>query len=211
MTLSELRKEDYLGLSLHFVLLVLCLLLAGGMFYGVNLLDTQATRQLNLARGEFNNAQASLDQIEQEEQIIRDYLAPYRSIEAAAVNGSDRLDMQEEFAQIRARYSLFPIQLSMAQEVRYTLPYPAGIAQPGAPVDLLITRLDSSLPLLHENDLAQYLEALVAGPSLLLPTNCRLDSRARDPQTLLRLGQHLNANCSFVWYKFQPASAGGRP
>lgn len=209
MTLSELRKEDYLGLSLHFVLLAVCLLLVGGMFYGVSVLDTQATRQLNIARGELNSAQAALDQIEQEEAVISDYLGPFRDIEAGAISGVNRLDMQENFARIRATYALFPIQLEIQQEVRYTLPYAAGIAQPGGPVELLITNITTSLPLLHENDLAHYIDALISGPGLILPVACSLSGGNRDQQALLRLGQHFSTNCAFIWYKFDVANASG--
>ncbi len=209
MTLTELRREDYLGLSLHFVLLAVSILLVGGMFYGVGLLDTTATRQLNVARGELSSAEATLQQIAQEEQVITSYLEPYRAIEAGAVSGANRLDMQESFAEVRTRYSLFPIQLNIQQEVRYTLPYAPEIAQPGGPVDLLITQIDTSLPLLHENDLAHYLDALIGASTLLLPTECTLTRTTQNPQELLRLGQHLNASCSFLWYKFQLATANG--
>ena len=90
--------------------------------------------------------------------------------------------------------------------------YAADIAKPGGPVDLLITDIDTSLPLLHENDLAHYIDALISAPGLIVPTQCSLSGGSRDPQALLRLGQHFNASCSFLWYKFDVASpAGGRP
>jgi hypothetical protein len=212
MTLSELRKEDYLGLSLHFVLLGLAITLVGGMFYGVGLLDSDATRQLNIARAELNSAQTALDQIEQEESTIAAYIAPYKAIEAGVVSGGDRLDMQETFAQIRARYSLFPIQLNLQQESHYTLPYDPAIAQPGQPVDLLISKIDTTLPLLHENDLANYLDALVAAPTLIVPTKCTVTNSTRERSALLRLGQHLTSACSFLWFKFSvPLAAGAAP
>lgn len=211
MTLSELRKDDYLGLSLHFVLLAVCTLLVGGMFYGVSLLDANATRQLNIARGEMSSAQTALDQIAQEEATISTYIAPYLAIEAEVASGVDRLDMQETFAQIRSRYSLFPIQLNIQQQSSYTLPYAPEIAQPGQPVQLLITGIDTTLPLLHENDLANYIDALLGAPSLIVPTSCSMTTSTRDRESFLRLGQHLNAACSFLWYNFRVLDANGAP
>lgn len=209
MTLSELKKEDYLSLVWHFVLLAVCMALVGGFFYGVSTLDASATRELNIARGDLNNAEASLEQIEQEESTITTYIEPYLAIAEGAVSGTDRLDMQETFAQIRSRFSLFPIQLDIQQESSYTLPYAPGIAQPGGPVNLLISKIDTSLPLLHENDLANYLQALVDAPSLVLPTQCILTSSTRDRQAFLRLGQHLRSDCSFLWYNFQVLAENG--
>lgn len=209
MTLSELKKEDYLGLLWHFVLLAVCMALVGSFFYGVTALDTAASRELNIARSELSNAQALLEQIEQDETTITAYVEPYLAIAGGTVAGTDRLDMQETFAQIRSRYSLFPIQLDIAEESTYVLPYAPEIAQPGGPVNLLISKIATDLPLLHENDLANYLDALVAAPSLVLPTQCTLTSSTRERQAFLRLGQHLRSSCSFVWYSFQLADENG--
>lgn len=212
MTLSELTKEDYLSLLWHFLLLAVCVVLVGAFFYGVSALDTAASRELNVARGDLSNAQASLEQIEEEEATITSYIEPYLAIAEGAVGGTDRLDMQETFAQIRSRYSLFPIQLDIAEESSYLLPYAPEIAQPGGPVNLMISKITTGLPLLHENDLSNYLDALVAAPSLVVPTQCTLTSSTRDSRALLRLGQHLRSSCSFVWYSFQvPDESGVQP
>lgn len=209
MTLSELKQEDYLSLVWHFLLLSVCVALVGGFFYGVNTLDTAASRELNVARGDLSNAQASLDQIEQEETTITAYIEPYLAIAEGAVARTDRLDMQETFAQIRSRYSLFPVQLAIAEESSYLLPYAPEIAQPGGPVQLLINKISTNLPLLHENDLSNYLTALVDEPSLVVPTQCKLTANTRDRRAFLRLGQHLHSDCSFIWYRFQVADTDG--
>jgi len=209
MTLSEFRKEDYLGLAWHFALLVACLVLVGVVFFGVSTLDATATRALNVARGGLNSAQASLEQIEQEEVAITAFIDPYLALADGAASGTDRLEMQETFAQIRSRFSLFPVKLDIQQESSYTLPYAPEIARPGGPVNLLISKIDTAVPLLHENDLANYLAALVAAPSLVFPTRCTLTSTTRDRQALLRLGQHLQASCSFLWYSFQVLNEDG--
>jgi len=209
MTLSEFRKEDYLGLVWYFALLAVCLALVGVIYYGVSTLDATATRELNVARGDLSNAQASLEQIQQEEVAISSYIAPYLALADGAASGTDRLEMQETFAQIRSRFSLFPINLDIQQESSYTLPYAPEIARPGGPVNLLISKIDTAVPLLHENDLANYLEAVVAAPSLVFPTNCTLTASTRDRQAFLRLGQHLQASCSFLWYSFQVLNEDG--
>lgn len=210
MNLSELKKDDYLGLVWHFVLLAVCVVAVGGAFYLVYTLDTQANYQLNIARGEMSNAQAALDQIEQEEATIGVNLAPYRRLAADGVIAApDRLDMQENFARIQAEHALLPIQLDISAQASFMLPYPAEIARPGGPVNLLINKIDASLPLLHEGDLSNFLAALLDAPSLIVPTHCTLATRTRDSSAYLRLGQHQYADCSFVWYNFQVQPAQG--
>ena len=209
MRLSELKNEDYRSLLWHFVLLAGCVALVGAAFFLAGELKMEASRQLTIASSERNNAQAALDQIEQEEAAITENIEAYRRLAAGQIVGpADRLEMQEHFAQIRSRFSLFPIRLEIDQESSYTLPYDPGIAQPGGPVNLMINKLDTALPLLHENDLANYLDALLATPALLVPIRCSITTNTRDNSAYLRLGQHQQSTCSFQWYNFNVATEG---
>lgn len=210
MNLSEFKREDYLHLKWHMVLLAICIAVIGALFFFINKLNFDATRQLNIARGDMSSAQTALDQIEQEEATINEYIGRYRDIDAAGIVASgDRLGMQEKFAQIRAQYSLFPIQLDISGQSLFILPYDPAIAQPGQPVALQTSAIKTSIPLLHENDLSNFLNSLLSGPELLVTESCSIESGSRDSRDFLRLGQHMNASCSFNWYTFAVQASNG--
>jgi hypothetical protein len=208
MTLSALKKEDYLRLKWHFVLLVLSLALAGGAFAFSTQLQNEATRQLNIARSDMNGAQSRLEQLEQEGDMLGRYRERYREIEATGISRpGDRLAMQENFAQIRSRFNLFPIQLQIGGQSAFVLPYDPSVQDPGAPVLLLTSEIVAALPLLHEDDLTNLLASLQDSDDLLLATGCSLQTSNRNARDYLQLGQHLNASCNFLWYTFQVQEA----
>jgi hypothetical protein len=213
MTISEFKKDDYLRLKWHMVLLTVCIVAIGAMFFFINKLNIDANRQLNIARGDMNSAQTALDQIEEEETTINEYIGRYLEIDAAGIVGpGDRLNMQEKFAQIRAQFSLFPIQLDIGSQTSFVLPYDPAIAKPGQPVTLQKSIIETSLPLLHENDLSNFLDALLNDTDLLLAESCSIKSSNRESRDFLRLGQHMNASCTFDWYTFAvQADTGEQP
>lgn len=201
MTLSELTREDYLGLKWHFVMLLLGLGLVVAAFVYTGGLRDEAQRQLNFARSDLNRAQSQLDQATEEENTIGNYLLRYNTLAASgSVASGDRLAMQERFTQIRARHNLFPIQLQIGTQSTFTLPESASF---NAPVQLLTSSIQVSLPLLHENDLARLLSDIHEAPDLLLARDCSLRLRNNTDRHSLDLGPHQNASCSFFWFSFE--------
>lgn len=205
MTLSELTREDYLGLKWHFMLLLLGLGLVAAAFVYTGRLQDEAQRQLNIARGELNRAQGQLDQAAAEGATIGNYLERYDAIAAGgSVESGDRLAMQERFTQIRARHNLFPIQLQIGTQNSYTLPETSTFS---TPVQMLTSVIQISLPLLHEEDLARLLTDIHQAPDLLLTRDCSLKLLGRGTRQSLELGQHQSGSCSFLWYSFAAAEA----
>jgi hypothetical protein len=203
MNSSEFTKEDYLKLKWHFVLLLLCIAMVGASFYWINTMSTEAGTQLNRARSDMNTAQAALEQIEQEEAAIAEYIGRFEMIAASGmVQTGDRLAMQENFANIRSDFSLFPIQLNIGGQSSFVLPYDPLVIRPGKEVTLQTSVIQTTVPLLHEDDLARLLARLRDGPELLLAEKCEIASNTRNRGDLLRLGQHMNASCTFRWYTF---------
>lgn len=204
MTRSALTREDYLNLKWHVLLLLCCLGLVAAGFVYTSQLRTEATRQLNIARSDMNSAQNQLDQAAVEGETISAYLERYAAISASGVvQAGNRLAMQERFTQIRSRYNLFPIQLQIGSQSAYSLPYPGPATVNDASVRLLTSEIQASLPLLHEGDLANLLSAIQEAPDLLLARDCRLRSGSRNASDYLRLDQHQDANCTFLWYNFE--------
>lgn len=208
MTLSELTREDYLGLKWHFVLLLLSIALVGGAFVYNSRLQDAANRQVNIARSDMNSAQNQLEQAEAEGETIGTYLERYADISAAGVvQGGDRLAMQERFAQIRARHNLFPIQLQIGSQSAFVLPPDEQSGNADGAVRLLTSEVRASLPLLHEDDLTRLLADIQGAADLVLTRDCNLRASSRSARDFLQLGQHMNAECSFLWYTFELAEA----
>lgn len=204
MTLSELTREDYLSLKWHFMLLLLCLGLVVTAFLYSSQLQVEAARQLNIARSDMNSAQNQLDQAAAEGETVATYLERYAALSANGVSqGSDRLAMQERFTQLRSRYNLFPIQLQIGSQSAYTLPESGAGSGRGTQVRLLTSEVQTSLPLLHEGDLANLLAAIQEAPDLLLARDCSLSAGNRTARDYLQLDQHQDASCTFLWYTFE--------
>ena len=211
MTLSELKKEDYLSLRWHFVLLLLCLGLPSAAFIFNQQLHREAERQLALARSNLEDARDRLERLERDEALLHEYPVRYREIEAAGLTRpGDRLAMQEQFAQIRSRFNLFPIQLQIGGQTSSALPYNPPSQTPDIPVLLQTSEITASLPLLHEDDFTRLLTSLRTLDDLLLATSCKIQASGQgDPaaRSYQQLGQHLHADCSFLWYTFEVQEA----
>lgn len=207
MTLSELKKEDYLSLKWHFVLLLLCLGLASAAFIFNQQLHREAERQLALARSNLEGARNRLERLERDEALLHEYPVRYREIEAAGlIRPGDRLAMQEQFAQIRSRFNLFPIQLQIGGQTSSVLPHNPPSQAPDIPVLLQTSEITASLPLLHEDDFTRLLTSLRSLDYLLLATNCSIQARVQGEagaRSYQQLGQHLHADCTFLWYTFE--------
>lgn len=200
MNFSEFKHEDYLKLKWHFALLGVCILVLAGIFFGIAELDSRATRTLNIARAEMDSAQTQLDQIEQEETTIIEYTPRYLEIDAAGITDEkDPIDIIEKSERIRAEYNLPPIQMTRTGLEHFTLPYDTSVYEAGKPVHLETTRVEVGLPLVHEGDLVNFLDAMLGGPELVIATECSITANTDDFRALR---QNLNSSCQFLWYTF---------
>ena len=205
--MSLLTRSDYLRIKWPVVALLGSLLLGGGIFGGLQLLDKAASADLQRARASFNDADERVVEIEQEEASVRANLEEFRRIETTNVlRVEDRLQMQEYFAELRAEHNLFPITLSQAEQKVLPIGYDElgdkEGNQRGRPVSLLISNLEFALPLLHENDLTNLLSGLAANPELLQLNRCVLTAGG-SARNYVQLGQHFDAACTMAWYSFR--------
>lgn len=206
--MSEFTRSDYLRIKWPFIALLGSIALGVGIFAGLRLLDQRATADLRSARQDFDDAQERVDKIALEEATIRANMDEYRLIEASgAVRNEDRLQMDEYFARLRSDYNLFPITVTKSSQRSLVLEYGAidgeRVPEPGRPIVLGISDIGFSLPLLHENDLAELLDGLLLQSELLQPRSCLLSANAGGNRNYLRLGQHFTASCMLEWYHFR--------
>lgn len=199
--LGEMTRDDWWLIRNPLLFMVVVLAAIAGIFITLNSMDTSAATALRNARTQLNTARDDLDKIEQEEAAILENIGRYRELAAdAVVQPEDRLLFLENFAQLRAQHSLFPLNVSIEEQQTLQLEYPQSSRAPGRPVELHASSVEFTLPLLHEDDLARLLTALLEAPGLVQPQRCQLSSRSAAGTNFIYLAQHFNANCRLLWY-----------
>tara|TARA_R100001143_G_C3343415_1_gene125470 strand:+ start:70 stop:714 length:645 start_codon:yes stop_codon:yes gene_type:complete len=196
-------KQDILGLKWKILLAVLCLMLAGGIYYYADIMNTQMARNLQVARGNLQLARTNIDQIEDEEATIIEYIGRYQELETdGVVNPEDRLQLIERITEIREDNDLFPISVNIGEQLSMELLYDQSEQDPGGPVNINSTTLELSLPLLHENDLTRLLDGLLNTPGLYMPQECIISLSNPNATNFIVLAQHQRANCVVSWFTF---------
>jgi len=204
MISSEFKKDDYWLLKWPLLSLALSLIISGSLLFGLSAVDTAADAELRRARSRLDEARNAVDKIEEEEATIVEYLGRYRVIEQeGAVAPEDRLQFQETIAELRSQFDLFPVNLNIHGQKALPLQYPDGGSGDGREILLQTSIIDFTLPLLHENDLANLVQSLLAGPGLLQPLACTISANSTDVDSYIYLAQHFDASCSLNWYTFR--------
>jgi hypothetical protein len=201
MSLSEFRKEDYWLIKWPLLSLTLSLCCAGGLIVGLTTLDASATAELRRAQTGLDTARNSVAKIEEEESTIIEYIDRYRVLEEEGiVSDEDRLQLQENVLEMRTAFKLFEVLVNLSSQSGMELAYPPEVSDPGRPITLHFSEVELSLALLHENDLARLLTAVLERPGLLQPVGCSLKSSGRPATGFIYLAQHFNATCTLQWY-----------
>lgn len=201
--LTPFPNEDLLLIKWKIAFFILCLAIVAGIYWGMDALSSQATRNLSIAQGELYSARSSVELIEEEEATIIEYIDRYQDLSAEGiVEPEDRLQFLEKVADIRAEYDLFPIALNIEQQVGIRLQYDPAETEPGGPIDLKISTVSLSVPLLHEDDLARFLGALLNSDGLYQARECEIGALNSATQSFVFLAQHFSASCELLWYTF---------
>ncbi len=202
-------KDDLLLVKWHILLALVSLSLAIGIYMAAGDFRSGINTGLIVAQRDFRNAQQQLDQIEQEEATIIEYIGRYLELDADnIVQAEDRLQFLEILTEIRSTNNLFPIALNIEGQRSLQLQYDPQVRDPGGPVNLNVSRVEVRLPLLHEEDLFRLLEDLNNSPGLYQATACSIRVNNIDRRNFLTLGQHQTAACDFNWYTFNVNPAG---
>lgn len=173
------------------------------LWYGTEFVRQQALASATLAQGVFEQTSTSVTQIAQEEETIIRYIGRYREMLAEGVVGDpDRLVLLEEVGRLRESLKLYSLAVTMSEQTTTRLEYDPYDPVPGEPVDLLSTALTIGLPLLHEEDLTRLVTHLLDSGDLLLPKNCEMRADGGVEPDFRRVGEHLSASCTLLWYTF---------
>jgi len=198
-----LSRDDYLMIKWPIVYAAVGIILAISIYMGVDYLSSESRRSLLIAQSDFDNARTRVDQIEEEEATIIEYIGRYQTLDSSgAIRDEDRLLMFERVAEIRSANNLFPVSLNISEQSSLRLNYPAGIREPGGPIALRSSVIGLSLPLLHEADLTRLLDGILNSPGLYQTSSCTLDQQNSEITSFIVLSQHFQANCEIFWYTF---------
>ena len=202
--LTPFPNEDLMMIRWRIGFFILCCALAIGVYWGIEMLNSQATRNLNLAQSGLYGARQDVEQIAQEEATIVEYIDRYQELsEQGIVDAEDRLLFLEKVAELRSEFNLFPIALNVGGQMGMRLQYDPSETEPGGPVDIKTSTVSISLPLLHEEDLTRFLDGLLNSDGLYQTRECEIVAQNQSTQRFyLFLGQHLSANCEIIWHTF---------
>jgi hypothetical protein len=203
ISIDNYNKEDLLLVKGHFLVFVSCLVLIGGIFWATRYIDNSAEAELQQVRSQITGMRNSIDRIQLEEGVARQYVNQYQTLQTNGVVGDeDRLHLLELLSQIRAQRQLFPININIHEQAQLTLPYGNNTIGTGQPVQLRSSVLDINFPLLHEEDLSRLMSDLLGSRYFLQPASCRIDDNNEGNTTYYYLDKHFNASCSMYWYTF---------
>jgi hypothetical protein len=134
--------------------------------------DKQAANQTKLA------AQDRVAKATEEEREIRENLVQFKQLVSWGMVGEEkRLDWVETIAQIRQQRKLFRINYDI--EAQRVLDYPG--VMPAGGVEFMSSRLKVDMPLLHEEDLLNFLDDLQAArKAYVSPRRCVLERTERE-------------------------------
>lgn len=199
-------KDDLkrIGLSL-----AAAILMAG---VGAGIVFT-STQQLQAEKKSHASAQARraeqqnrLAHARDEEQEIKQKIARYNTLAARGIIGDEkRLDWVEHIRRIRAERRLYDIEYEIAPQQ----PIEAAILPAAAGrFEFRSSGMRMKLPLLHENDLLDFLDDLGAtAPAYLRARECSVARLPRDPARKGGPAPQLGAECTIDWITIRDKEA----
>jgi len=192
---SALGLRNLAG-SLAFLLLAL--LIAGGLVFGIMRYGEQATRTFRQAQAELSESRGRLARAQDDEQEIRAKIDRYRDIIGRGRTEPERrLDWVETLRHIKEKRRL----LSMDYEITPQHPLdPKNVASGG--YSFLVSTMKLDMMMVHELDLLGLLTDLATQvPALVSVRQCVLDRLPGAPQQ--QQPALLRAQCEIDWITLQ--------
>ncbi|MCG8412729.1 MAG: hypothetical protein MI746_00785 [Pseudomonadales bacterium] len=197
-------REDVRWLRWPLSLLAVVIVASISLYISASIFRNDMQRQEFNALSDLDLLNGQVDEIEQAEQVIVNNIGLYNSMVANGIMAEeDRVNMLEAITQIRERYYLFPINVSIGEQDRLLLEYPESVAFPDDQITLRNSQVQVRYSLLHEEDLTRFLRDYLAMGDLVVPSLCNVSAALEDPADRFNVVQHQIADCQFQWYTFQ--------
>lgn len=183
------------NLSGSLAFLLLALLSAGALAFGVFRYSEQAVRALEQAQAAQAESRARLTYVQDDEQQIRTKIDRYRTLLANGITRPERrLDWVETMRNIKEKRRLFVMEYEITPQQPLD---PQNVATGG--YSFLVSAMKLDMLLLHENDLLGLLAELKSQvPALVSVRRCTLERLPAPEQ-----GAQLRAQCEIDWITLQ--------
>jgi hypothetical protein len=166
------------------------------IYYGNDML-----RKESIVYDDLNYVASLVSAIEEAEQIIIQNIDRYNEMSANGVmSEEDRVGFLGEIGAIRDKYKLFPIGVTVSEQIKRVLPYLGNVETPEEQIALTRSSAKVQLPLLHEEDLTRFLFDIMQPARLLVNNRCVIANLALGEIELLNVIPHQQATCDFYWY-----------
>ncbi|MFT6093365.1 MAG: hypothetical protein ACJA2Q_001261 [Pseudohongiellaceae bacterium] len=194
-------KEDLIWLKFPLLAMIFSVGAIVGIYFYSIYYGNDMLRQESIVYDDLNYVSSLVSAIEEAEQIIIQNIDRYNEMSANGVmSEEDRVGFLGEIGAIRDRYKLFPIGVTVSEQIKRVLPYLGNVETPEKQIALTRSSAKVQLPLLHEEDLTRFLFDIMQPARLLVNNRCVIANLALGEIELLNVIPHQQATCDFYWY-----------
>lgn len=186
-------RDDFKHLQVPLAIAAVAIVLGGGLAAASVKWTERARQEQAQAQAARIETSGKLARAREEEQEIKHNLLQYRALaEQGVVGEENRLDWIERIAAIKLARKLYDIHYEIAEQQRLDNTATSG-------PDIMISKMNLTLPLLHEDDLFHLLGDLRAGSrGYFQVKSCQLTREA--PVDRKVLAPQLGAACELDFY-----------
>ena len=169
-------------------------------------------RALQTAQTHRIQIETSVRQIKDETKTIHSFVDRYQKLATdGVISVEDRLELVETIGRIRARHNLYPVQLDIGQQVMVPLSQNGGQENSGNGMSLRVSRIQITIPLLHEEDLSHLLEGLRGmKQGFFVVETCSIKRTGNDAESDHPvLHENLTAFCKILWLTLKKEEGDG--
>ena len=194
-------KSDLVWLKWSLLFFAAVTTLSSAVYFAAQYFRNDIRRQEFDALSSLDAITGQVEEVAISERVIVENIDRFNTMSTNSIlDEEDRIAILEEIRAIRERHQLFPIGVEIAQQVRILLPYSAEIEFPEEQISLRSSRVQISLPLLHEEDLTRFLGDFLNTSRLMVTSNCTLSDSLAAETDIYELVEHQYATCEFYWY-----------
>ena len=198
---------DLKSLNKPVAVLVVVVALGSALVWYTHQQVLAARATLDRAQSALRDATLRLQRSGDEKEVIERYLGTYQALGRAGFVGDEqRINWVEALRQANQQAELFGVEYQIAAQQPY--PYAADVNPGGLTLHQSVMKLNFRL--LHEGDLARFIDALARQRAGLFTVNQCVLQRA-GTATAIRYQPNLRAECDLAWITARPAAPEKKP
>jgi hypothetical protein len=201
-TTGSFTGKDLAKLRISAILMVVLVAAGAALVYWKNQQGSRANILLREAEARHSSIDAKLRRVNDEEQEIKAKTALFQALEARGIVGPEqRLNWVETINRAINRRKLFAITYEISPQ--------QSLGTPVFPYQFGVSAMNFRLPLLHENDLAVFINDLrQEAPAIVHVERCRIERVPADGESSISAG--LLGDCTVTWITLQDTRTGAK-